>query len=223
MQKHKEEEAGAAYVSLEQRDHNAVVLENRNLARAYALKYHRKFRWIACEDFEQAAMIGLFEASRRFVPERNNRFSTYAYCWMRERVFVELAFRLHQRRYDKPKPGPVDPRLHRARPIPKHVPLDALSANTIELRDRRPSGTVMVENRDEVDFLLSRLQDRRHREALERRFGLAGHTPQTPDEVAKSMGVDRRHVQFLYRWGRQELEIHLGLRPPRASRARRSA
>jgi RNA polymerase sigma-32 factor len=63
---------------------HALVLAHAPLAEKFARKYG-KGRDI--DDVRQDAYIGLMQAARKFEPEREHRFATYAVHWMRAAIF----------------------------------------------------------------------------------------------------------------------------------------
>jgi len=54
--------------------------------------YARHMRWGTCEDFETAAMEGLWRAAQRFQPSKGFKFCTYATWWIKQCL---SRFRMH--------------------------------------------------------------------------------------------------------------------------------
>jgi RNA polymerase nonessential primary-like sigma factor len=75
---------------------------------------------------------------------------------------------------------------------------DSLYADLIENENSDGPEDVTTEGlrATELEEALARLEPRL-RELLERRFGLAGHSAQTLDEIGKSLGVTRERVRQL--------------------------
>jgi len=75
---------------------------------------------------------------------------------------------------------------------------DSLYGDLVENEEIDGPDTVAAERfrAEELEAALSRL-DPRLRELLERRFGLAGHSAQTLDEIGRSLGVTRERVRQL--------------------------
>ncbi len=75
---------------------------------------------------------------------------------------------------------------------------DSLYGELIENQQADETEVVAAERfrAEELDEALSRLEPRL-RELLERRFGLAGHSGQTLDEIGRSLGVTRERVRQL--------------------------
>jgi RNA polymerase sigma factor (sigma-70 family) len=65
-----------------------VVLENIGLVQGFIQTHCPYYRDRA--DLVQEGLLGLLEAARRFEPSRQVQFSTYAYAWIRNRVFAWL-------------------------------------------------------------------------------------------------------------------------------------
>jgi RNA polymerase primary sigma factor len=75
---------------------------------------------------------------------------------------------------------------------------DSLYGDLIENEEADETDVVAAESfrAEEIDAALARLEPRL-RELLERRFGLAGHSAQTLDEIGRSLGVTRERVRQL--------------------------
>jgi RNA polymerase sigma factor (sigma-70 family) len=71
---------------------NKLVMENEPLAHKFLTRLLR-FSIVVCEheDLVQAARCGLWEAIKRYNPDRITRFSTMAWHWVRYYVGMELA------------------------------------------------------------------------------------------------------------------------------------
>lgn len=65
-----------------------IVLENIGLVQSFIQTHCPYYRDRA--DLVQEGLLGLLEAARRFEPSRQVQFGTYAYNWIRNRVFAWL-------------------------------------------------------------------------------------------------------------------------------------
>jgi RNA polymerase sigma factor (sigma-70 family) len=56
-----------------------LILNNLELARKIASKHKKKLSFISHDELKSAAYFGLVQAAIRFLPEKNIKFSTFAY------------------------------------------------------------------------------------------------------------------------------------------------
>ena len=56
-----------------------LILDNLELARNIALKQTKKVSFVSHDELKSAAYLGLVQAALRFLPEKNIKFSTFAY------------------------------------------------------------------------------------------------------------------------------------------------
>jgi len=69
---------------LSQTHRDRLILENKGFAYQQARYWAARTPGVDLSDLEQASMLGMVEASRRFNPELGNKFLTYAAHWCRK-------------------------------------------------------------------------------------------------------------------------------------------
>lgn len=68
-----------------------ICIKNKKLVEKYANDYKNYYgNHLEFEDIEQAGMIGLIEAAKKFNTNRGVAFSTYAVFWIRQKILREI-------------------------------------------------------------------------------------------------------------------------------------
>lgn len=159
----------------------------RLLPRRMAVAYSRRLpACVDVDDLEQWGLIGLMEAARRFDPDRDVRFTTFA------------GRRIHGAMVDGIRSMDWAPRLSRNRgeKITKLVSLETIIAdgkNPVSLEDtlesHEPQPGRDAENADEVGNLLRGLR-KHHREIFETYY-VQDHSSK---DLAESLGLTQSRI-----------------------------
>lgn len=159
------------------------VKANTGLAVTISQRYHT----LDAEDAFQMAMVGLVKAMDTFDPSRGFAFSTYASRCMKNELNREITMALAQSRGEGVIPASLD---------------RALSADNEEatlgglLGDTDPDMEAFLLH-DEVRAALGKLYGR-HKEIVERVYGLNGRDEETMTAIAADMGVSKARVAQLH-------------------------
>lgn len=170
-----------------------LVLENQGLAYKVASAY-RLHSGADRDDLNQAALIGLFEAARKYDPDRG-KFSSYAWWWCRYRV-QQAWFQVR---------APVSVRDESARVFRAEFDDDDEWNAAVHMGGR----LVGVHDGDVEDDILSQLAAEKirermiekiakymtdHQAVVVRLYHGIGVDPMTIIEIAKVMGVSRQAI-----------------------------
>jgi RNA polymerase primary sigma factor len=194
-----------------EKERDRLVMPNFRLV----LKEVFRYRPIGMKrsDLFQEGIIGLHKAVFRFDSKRGIRFSTYATYWIRQAmrkcltdkarlIRVPQAIQEELRKKDSSlKPDEVE----RLRHIMKDTYMlsygesdDSSDRYAFEIKD--PCMPEMVESLrihrlpDAVQDALRTLSSR-HRDVLQRRFGLSGERPQTLEEIGIHLNLSRERIR----------------------------
>lgn len=85
------DDQGEETSSLSDKSMNALVLEHRDMIRKIAWKYRHNFHDLTIEELCQIGTMGALHASRKFKPEKNYAYSTYAVWWIRNYILNAIA------------------------------------------------------------------------------------------------------------------------------------
>jgi RNA polymerase sigma factor (sigma-70 family) len=173
---------------------------------------------VSTEDLAAEGVLGLFEAASRFDPLHGVKFSTYASWWILKRMRESLAanasiVRLprHRREDGAPRPSIRDVSLEEPARFGSTLSLhDVLAETSIPLPDEQ---LVREDGRLRVEGLLGALPPR-HREVLERRFGLDGRHAEPLATLASEFGLSRERIHQIEREAIERLRRLMRRRPP---------
>jgi len=156
------------------RARDRMVESNLRLVHAVARLY--RGNGVSFADLVQDGTVGLVRAVQSFDHRRGLRFSTYAVWWIRRSILDAIAD---------------------SSAIPDETaPLGELMADN---RAADPLMSAIVgENRHQLLAMLRMLPDR-HREVLNRRFGLSDGRPQSHEEIGGWLGVGEERSRQIER------------------------
>lgn len=188
-----------------------LVLHNIRLVIHVAMKFPSSV--LDIEDLVQEGILGLITAARKFDPARGNRFSTYAWYWIRQGMFRAMANNQNAIRWP----------VHRLDDL---VPANA-NGETADLTpgerrvkyfdDGEPAEDDQVEFPEDdrlerleriaavLDTMGLSLNDRQKR-IIEMRFGFGGHSEHTLEEVGQVEGVTRERIRQIQQRAMQKIE-----------------
>lgn len=161
-----------------------VVKHNTRLAAKIAHRFHS----IDPEDAFQIASLGLLKALDTYDASRGLPFSTYAATCMKYELAHELTRLLAQRRGGGVHAVPLD------KPMGGDDGTPFTLVDTLGAPDRAMEAVVAG---DEARWALARVSGR-HKEVVERLYGLNGRVEQTVTETGVSMGVSKQRVDQLH-------------------------
>lgn len=176
---------------------------------------------VSTEDLAAEGVLGLFEAASRFDPGHGVKFSTYASWWILKRMREAMAANTsivrvprHRRDDGVPRPSIRDVSLEEPARFGSTLSLhDVLAETSVPLPDEH---LVREDGRLRVERLLRALPPR-HREVLERRFGLDGRLAEPLATLALEFGLSRERIHQIEREAIERLRRLLRRRPPVAS------
>lgn len=173
---------------------------------AFVAKTARRYcgMGVPFEDLMHEGSLGLIEAARRFDGTRETRFIGYAVWWIRKYLAEAVARQGPNIRVPLARGRTVEgetrprPRRFREVSLETTTTVDGGLALSEVLADPQAEPVeerlIHMEAGWCVDDAVSRLP-RVERFVLRRRFGLAGDTEQTLNEVGRAMGVTRERVR----------------------------
>lgn len=183
----------------------------------------RTFRGLRVPTEELAAegVLGLFEAASRFDAGHGVKFSTYASWWILKRMREALAanasiVRLPRQRRDPDTPRPAIRDISLEEPAGAGGSLSLHDVLAETTTPRADEWLVREDGRTRLGRVLQGLPPR-HREVLERRFGLQGRTPEPLASLAADFGLSRERIHQIEREAIERLRRLMRRRPPVAS------
>jgi RNA polymerase primary sigma factor len=217
-------------VALGRRSWQRMVESNLRLVVSLARRYGGT--GISLLDLIQEGNIGLMRAVERFDHRLGNRFSTYAIWWIRQAIgraisdrsrLVRMpaqayadASRVGSARHDLTQElghEPSVPELARATGLSlariERAQAWRVHPETLDLDESDPVVdddpiVLRAALRRDLAYHLEFLDDAQ-RSVLHRRFGLHGHIPSTPEEIAAQLGLDPAKVRALEREALRQL------------------
>jgi RNA polymerase primary sigma factor len=185
----------------EMTDHRwRLVLHNIRLVINIALKFPTNV--LDLEDLVQEGILGLITAARKFDPSRGNRFSTYAWYWIRQCIFRAIAnnqnlIRWPVHRIEELVPANRDG--HAAQLPPGERSVKRFDGCELYAEDAIKCGDDdCLERAEAIDAVLSAIESSltdRQRRILQLRFGLQEHHEHTLEEVGEVEGVTRERIR----------------------------
>lgn len=157
-------------------------------------------------DLVQEGCLGLITAAKRFDPSRENRFSTYAWYWIRQAMFRALHNQCSVIRWPVYRsvvllPALIDRREDGLRPGERQVrSLEGCMQRRLwrlSQTSRNPVDSVMQHQaRTAIDEAIAGLK-RKERPVIERRFGLVRGYTETLESIGQDMRLTRERVRQL--------------------------
>ena len=201
----------------ENRDELAITrLVEANLR--FVVSYAKRYRGLGVSflDLIHEGNLGLIEAARRFDPERNVKFITYAVWWVRESMMHVLA--------DQTRAFSFPPKLfavlHNAHDdVSLNDPIGGAAGDgTRELVDMIAQDLVPVEqaliDQSALDDLAEALRElsRKEFEVMRLRFGLEDDEPCTLQEIGDKLHLSRERVRQIESRAKDKLRRSVKLR-----------
>mgnify|MGYP000288942844 FL=1 len=196
-----------------------LVQRNQRLVLHWALLFLRKrpeTPGVGLDDLVQAGLLGLWEAIRRYQPERGageQRLSTYASWWIRQHMArlytnqahtIRLPFHIHDwlRRADEPRSPLRDRLLRQARQAravqslsqPVHDEDDSLTLEGVAGQEDWTETVARLDRHATIRALLGMLAPR-EAQVIVLRFGLDDKGERTLEEVGRLLGLSRERVR----------------------------
>ena len=162
-------EAINMYLSKWDTDSKDRVIANIGLAIKMAMPYFDRLHYYPNQDIMQQAIFGLYEASKRFDPNRGVAFSTYATPYIKgyiRQVGRTKAEKLYNKAYRLTKGGLGH--------------LLCYSKN--------------IDDEDQLEFLIKCL-DNREKQIIKFRFGLDGSATYSLEEIGNKIRLSRERVR----------------------------
>jgi RNA polymerase primary sigma factor len=205
------------------RDDAAVTrLVEANLR--FVVSYAKRYRGFGVSflDLINEGNLGLIEAARRFDPERNVKFITYAVWWVREAVSHVLseqtrAFSFPPKQFAALYRGPGGADVSLSDPVgvgrfpnsggPREL------GDLIEQHDVIPIEEEMI-HRADLDELVAALADLtgKEREVMRLRFGLEDDEPHTLQEIGDRLHLSRERIRQIESQAKDKLRRSARLR-----------
>jgi RNA polymerase primary sigma factor len=200
-----------------ERDEAAVALLVEGNLR-FVVCYAKRYRGLGVPflDLIHEGNLGLIEAARRFDPNRNVKFITYAVWWIREAMMHALADQTRAFSYP-PKLFAV---LHNAHEdVSLNDPIGGGAADgTRELVDMIAQDLVPIEQalieRSALNDLMEALRElsRKEFEVMSLRFGLEDDEPCTLQEIGDKLHLSRERVRQIESRAKDKLRRSVKLR-----------
>jgi RNA polymerase primary sigma factor len=204
------------------RDDEAVVrLVEANLR--FVVSYAKRYRGFGVSflDLINEGNLGLMEAARRFDPERNVKFITYAVWWVREAVSHVLseqtrAFSFPPKQFAALYRGPGGD-VSLSDPVGVgRFPNSGGSrelGELIEQHDATPIEEEMIHRADQAEVVAA-LADLtgKEREVMRMRFGLEDDEPHTLQQIGDHLHLSRERVRQIESQAKEKLRRSARLR-----------
>ena len=167
----------------------SLVLAWDKFAWQYGNKWHRRHPWTDANDWHGYAVLGLWEAVRRFDPAKGNGFSTYGQHYMRKHcqraAQTEAADGLHV---------PMHHGVTRVSVVGFGAVGDEDGGFAGAIPERVPDPQEVPPDEAEFwDAVLWVLDDPRHRTVLKERYA----NGRKLDDIARDLGVSKERVRQL--------------------------
>ncbi len=225
LTKLQELELGKAIQKGDERALKRLVEANLRFVVKVALRY--RGCGLSLLDLINEGNVGLLEAARRYSPEHNVKFITYAVWWIRQAIVQALAAgagavrlplrkaRLTSRRGDAAAEpaitGEADLDASARRPVffGDDVALDQRFGKELYESMQIPQADhelIQRSFREEVERMLSVLTPR-EREVVELRYGLGGKDFMTLEAVGRKLKISRERVRQIEERAKQKLRL----------------
>jgi RNA polymerase primary sigma factor len=207
-----------------ERDEAAITrLVEANLR--FVVSYAKRYRGLGVSflDLIHEGNLGLIEAARRFDPERNVKFITYAVWWVRESMMHVLAdqtraFSFPPKLFATLRRGPgggADVSL--SEPVSRSAAGDEGSSRELgDLLEQDGVPAVVDEmiHQSDLDELAEALRDLdgKEREVVRLRFGLEDDEPRTLQEIGDRLHLSRERVRQIESRAKDKLRRSAKLR-----------
>jgi RNA polymerase primary sigma factor len=185
----------------------------------FVVSYAKRYRGFGVSflDLIHEGNLGLIEAARRFDPERNVKFITYAVWWIREAMMHVLsdqtrAFSFPPKMFAALHNAPDDVSLN------EPVGIKAQGGDGRERLDLLPLEQLPIEDemirQADLDELLSALSDLdgKEREVVRLRFGLDDDQEHTLQEIGDRLHLSRERVRQIETRAKEKLRRSAKLR-----------
>ncbi len=188
-----------------------LVIHNLRLVLWMARRFPRM--GIDLSDLVEEGILGLMTAARKFDSDRGTRFTTYAYYWVRQKMFRALHNQCNAIRWPVWKApelisaclkGKTEGLTPGEKPVVNALwDLSLASLKTSDPTDFR----AIAEIRSAVDYVLRELKPI-ERKVISRRFGIGCDSEQTLEEIGHDFGLTRERIRQI------EAQALLKLRHP---------
>jgi RNA polymerase primary sigma factor len=165
----------------------------------FVVSYAKRYRGLGVSqlDLIHEGNLGLIEAAKRFDPNRNVKFITYAVWWIREAMMHALADQIRAFSFP-PKLFPV--LGNGADDISLSDPVTANGSQEVVdtlAQDRVPPVEEEMIHQSDLDELASAIDDLdgKEREVVRLRFGLEDDEPRTLQEIGDRLHLSRERVR----------------------------
>jgi RNA polymerase primary sigma factor len=186
----------------------------------FVVSYGKRYRGLGVSflDLIHEGNLGLIEAARRFDPERNVKFITYAVWWIREAMMHVLSDQTRAFSF----PPKLFAMLHNAPDdVSLNEPLASDQQNGGEGRERLdllPQDQVPIDDemihQADLDELLDALDDLdgKEREVVRLRFGFEDDQEHTLQEIGERLHLSRERVRQIETRAKEKLRRSAKLR-----------
>lgn len=188
-----------------------LVEQHIGHARAMA-RAHRGFR-VPVEDLAAEGVLGLFEAAVRFDTTQGVKFSTYASWWILKKIREAIASQQTIVRVPRVRGGEV----RRITAVSLDDPATRDGALRIgdvleQTAEPYPDTVALIEDARERVLVCIESLPRRHREVVERRYGIGGRAPEPLAAIALDFGLSRERVHQIEREAIVKLRRRMAIR-----------
>jgi RNA polymerase primary sigma factor len=213
-----DEERALGYRIQQERDDGAIRrLVEANLR--FVVSYAKRYRGLGVSflDLIHEGNLGLIEAARRFDPDRNVKFITYAVWWIRESMMHVLAdqtraFSFPPKLFAELRHGHADVSLNDPVGTPQDGPMRELA--DVLAQDLVPPIEDELIHQSDLEELAAALGDLdwKEREVVRLRYGLEDDEPRTLQEIGDRMHLSRERVRQIESRAKEKLRRSAKLR-----------
>jgi len=184
----------------------------------FVVSYAKRYRGFGVPilDLIHEGNVGLIEAARRFDPERNVKFITYAVWWIRQAMMHALsdqtrAFSFPPKLFGALRSGREDVSL--SDPVSSGAGEDRELADILAQSELVPVEDTLIHQSD-LDELANALRelDGKEREVVRLRFGLDDDEPRTLQEIGDLMHLSRERIRQIESRAKEKLRQSSKLR-----------